>query len=147
MGPPNRLPLLAGRSLADSVLRSALLQGEPITQGGVSFVPLRLGIRTVGALGVAGAQLSRETLDALGSLAGLAIERARAWKALSKNRAEQEHERLRTAVLDSVTLEFRTPLTSIKASITTLPSGSALDEGGRHDLLAVIDEETELEMP
>jgi len=127
----------------ESVLRSTLLRGEPITQGGVSYVPLRLGMRTVGALGVTGAELSRETLDALGSLAGLAIERARALEALSKNRAEQEHERLRTALLDSVTHEFRTPLTSIKASVTTLLSGAELDDRGRRDLLTVIDEETD----
>ena len=127
----------------ESVLRSTLLRGEPITQGGVSYVPLRLGMRTVGALGIGGADLSRETFDALGSLAGLAIERARAMEALSKNRAEQEHERLRTALLDSVTHEFRTPLTSIKASITTLLSGATLDDQGRRDLLTVIDEETD----
>jgi two-component system sensor histidine kinase KdpD len=127
----------------ESVLRSTLLRGEPVTQGGVSYVPLRLGMRTVGALGIAGAELSRETLDAVGSLAGLAIERVRALEALSKNRAEQEHERLRTALLDSVTHEFRTPLTSIKASVTTLMSAAALDEQGRRDLLAVIDEETD----
>jgi two-component system sensor histidine kinase KdpD len=100
-------------------------------------------MRTVGALGVTGAELSRETLDALGSLAGLAIERARALEALSKHRAEQEHERLRTALLDSVTHEFRTPLTSIKASVTTLLSGAGLDDSGRRDLLTVIDEETD----
>ena len=127
----------------ESVLRSTLLRGEPITQRGVSYVPLRLGMRTVGALGIAGAELSRETLDALGSLAGLAIERVRAMEALSKNRAEQEHERLRTALLDSVTHEFRTPLTSIKASVTTLLSGATLDDSGRRDLLSVIDEETD----
>jgi two-component system sensor histidine kinase KdpD len=100
-------------------------------------------MRTVGALGVTGDELSRETLDALGSLAGLAIERARALEALSKNRAEQEHERLRTALLDSVTHEFRTPLTSIKASVTTLLSGAGLDDQGRRELLTVIDEETD----
>ena len=127
----------------ESVLRSTLLRGGPITQGGVSYVPLRLGMRTVGALGITGTDLSRETLDALGSLAGLAIERARALEALSKNRAEQEHERLRTALLDSVTHEFRTPLTSIKASVTTLLSGACLDDSGKRDLLAVIDEETD----
>ena len=127
----------------ESVLRSTLLRGEPITQAGVSYVPLRLGMRTVGALGVTGDELSRETLDALGSLAGLAVERARAIEALSKNRAEQEHERLRTALLDSVTHEFRTPLTSIKASVTTLLSGAALDDQGRRELLTVIDEETD----
>jgi two-component system sensor histidine kinase KdpD len=127
----------------ESVLRSTLLRGEPITQGGVSYVPLRLGMRTVGALGVTGAELSRETLDALGSLAGIAIERARALEQLSKNRAEQEHERLRTALLDSVTHEFRTPLTSIKASVTTLLSSATLDDQGRRELLTVIDEETD----
>jgi two-component system sensor histidine kinase KdpD len=127
----------------ENVLHTTLLRGEPITQAGVSYVPLRLGMRTVGALGVTGDELSRETLDALGSLAGLAIERARALEALSKNRAEQEHERLRSALLDSVAHEFRTPLTSIKASVTTLLSGTTLDESGRRDLLTVIDEETD----
>jgi len=127
----------------ETVLRSTLLRGEPITQGGVSYVPLRLGMRTVGALGVTGAELSREALDALGGLAGLAIERARALEALSKHRAEQEHERLRSALLDSVTHEFRTPLTSIKASVTTLLSGATLDDQGRSELLTVIDEETD----
>ncbi len=130
-------------SFEESVLRSTLLRGEPITQAGVSYVPLRLGMRTVGALGVTGDELSRETLDALSSLAGLAIERARALEALSKNRAEQEHERLRSALLDSVTHEFRTPLTSIKASVTTLLSGTPLDEQSRRELLTVIDEETD----
>ena len=127
----------------ETVLRSTLLRGEPITQAGVCYVPLRLGMRTVGALSVAGFDLSRETLDALGSLVGLAIERARALEALSKHRAEQEHERLRSALLDSVTHEFRTPLTSIKASVTTLLSGTPLDDPSRRELLTVIDEETD----
>jgi two-component system, OmpR family, sensor histidine kinase KdpD len=127
----------------ENVMRTTLLRGEPVTQKGVAYVPLRLGMRTVGALSVSGDQLSRETLDALGSLAGLAIERARALEDLSKNRAEQEHERLRSALLDSVTHEFRTPLTSIKASVTTLLSGATLDEPGRRELLIVIDEETD----
>ncbi len=127
----------------ETVLRSTLLRGEPITQAGVSYVPLRLGMRTVGALAVTGDELSREALDALGGLAGLAIERARALEALSKHRAEQEHERLRSALLDSVTHEFRTPLTAIKASVTTLLSGAHLDDQGRRELMAVIDEETD----
>jgi two-component system sensor histidine kinase KdpD len=127
----------------ETVLRSTLLRGEPVTQDGVSYVPLRLGMRTVGALAVTGDELSRETLDALGSLAGLAIERARALESLSKHRAEQEHERLRSALLDSVTHEFRTPLTSIKASVTTLLSGTALETPAKKELLTVIDEETD----
>jgi two-component system, OmpR family, sensor histidine kinase KdpD len=127
----------------ETVLRSTLLRGEPVTQASVSYAPLRLGMRTVGALAVTGDELSRETLDALGSLAGLSIERARALEALSKHRAEQEHERLRSALLDSVTHEFRTPLTSIKASVTTLLSGTSLETQAKRELLTVIDEETD----
>jgi two-component system sensor histidine kinase KdpD len=130
-------------AVEEGVLRSTLLRGEPITQGGVSYVPLRLGVRTVGAMGVQGYDLSRETLEALGSLAGLGIERARALEELSKNRAEQENERLRSALLDSVTHEFRTPLTAIKASVTSLLSGTGLDEHAQRELLTVIDEETD----
>ena len=127
----------------ESILRSTFLRGEPTSQASVAYVPLRLGMRTVGALAVTASNLSRETLDALGSLAGLAVERVRALEQLSKNRAEQEHERLRTALLDSVTHEFRTPLTSIKASVTTLLSGGSLDDRSRNELLTVIDEETD----
>jgi two-component system, OmpR family, sensor histidine kinase KdpD len=127
----------------ETVLRSTLLRGEPVKEAGIAYVPLRLGMRTVGALAVSGFGLSRETLDALGSLAGLAVERAKALEALSKHRAEQEHERLRSALLDSVTHEFRTPLTSIKASVTTLLSGAKIDDSGRRDLLTVIDEEAD----
>jgi two-component system sensor histidine kinase KdpD len=127
----------------EGLLRSTLLRGDLVRQSSVSYVPLRLGVRTVGALGLSGVELSRETLDALGSLAGLALERVRALEALSKNRAMQENERLRSALLDSVTHEFRTPLTAIKASVTSLLSGASLDPAAQRDLLSVIDEETD----
>jgi len=127
----------------DNLLRSTVLRGEPNSQAGASYVPLRLGVRTVGALGVRAEDLSRETLDAIGSLMGLAIERARALEALSKHRAMQENERLRSALLDSVTHEFRTPLTSIKASVTSLLAPESLDDKQRRELLTVIDEETD----
>src|SRR5947209_8481068 len=48
------------------------------SQQSVSFVPVRLGVRAIGSLGISGARLSRQTLDAIGSLVAIAIERARA---------------------------------------------------------------------
>src|SRR6202167_2112598 len=71
----------------ENLLRLTLLRGEPTVQAGTAYVPLRLGVRTVGALAVSGYELSRETLDAMGSLAGLAIERTRALEALSRSQA------------------------------------------------------------
>ena len=54
----------------------------------VSFVPVRLGVRAIGSLGISGASLSRQTLDAVGSLVAIAIERARAVEQLSQTEAE-----------------------------------------------------------
>jgi two-component system sensor histidine kinase KdpD len=43
--------------------------------------------------------------------------------------------------LDSITHEFRTPLTAIKASITSLMSGMTLGDADRRELMTVINEE------
>jgi two-component system sensor histidine kinase KdpD len=97
----------------------------------------------MGSLGLAGDLLSRETLEALGGLVAIAIERAGAVDTLMRSEAARESERLRSALLDSITHEFRTPLTSIKASISSLRSGTSIGEEQRQDLLAVIEEETD----
>ena len=124
-------------------LRSVTARGELSLRDDASYVPLRMGVRTVGALAVLGGTLSRESLEAIGSLAGLSLERARAMDELTSHRAAQESERLRSALLDSVTHEFRTPLTGIKASVTSLLSTSSLDDAQRKELLTVIDEESD----
>lgn len=124
-------------------LKTAVARGELVTVADTSYVPIRSGIRSIGAVAIVGHSLSRETLEAIGSLVGIAIERARALEQMTKTRATQESERLRSALLDSVTHEFRTPLTGIKASVTSLLAGYRLDELQRKDLLTVIDEETD----
>ena len=127
----------------ESLLRLTLPRGEPAVQNGTAYIPLRLSVRTAGALAVSGYDLSRETLDAIGSLAGLALERARALEALRKNRVTQENQRLQSALLDSVTHEFHTPLTTIKQNVTTLLNGAAVDDQGKRALLTGIDEQTD----
>lgn len=127
---------------SDLLLR-ANARGEMSEAGGIAYAPLRIGVRVAGALAIVGARLSRETLEAIGSLVGIAAERARAMEELADNRATQESEKLRSALLDSVTHEIRTPLTSIKASVTALLEESTLDAAQRQDLLTVIDEEAD----
>jgi len=105
--------------------------------------PLRMGTRIVGAFGISGALPSRETMEAVGSLVATAIERANAVERLTRTEASRESERLRSALLDSVTHEFRTPLTAVKASVTTLRSKVQLTSEDQDDLLAVIEEETD----
>jgi two-component system sensor histidine kinase KdpD len=107
------------------------------------FVPLRIGVRPVGSLGLEGAVLSRETLEAVGSLVAISIERAGAIETLTRTEAARESEKLRSALLDSVTHEFRTPLTAIKLSVTSLLSPDPMSAEAKQDLLTVINEETD----
>ena len=51
-------------------------------------------------------------------------------EASARMEAAREGERLRTALIDSLTHELRTPLTSIRAAATTLDAGRGLDEAG-----------------
>jgi len=131
--------------LSDEQLEAVSGRGEPVMdeEKQLCFVPLRIGVRPVGSLGLEGAVLARETLEAVGSLVAISIERAGAVETMTRTEAARESEKLRSALLDSVTHEFRTPLTSIKASVTTLLSSAQIDAEGRKDLLTVIDEETD----
>jgi two-component system sensor histidine kinase KdpD len=134
------------RTLLDAhSLQLVGMRGEPQIDAArnVVIMPLRMGVRVVGSMGISGAMLSRETLDAVSSLIAIAIERAGAVETLSKAEAARESEQLRSALLDSVTHEFRTPLTAIKASATSLLSTPALSEAQRTELLTVINEESD----
>ena len=125
-------------------LKSIIARGEPMVDSArnLSYTPLKMGVRTVGAIGVAG-NLSRQTLAAMGSLIAIAVERANAVETLARSEAAREGERLRSAILDSVTHEFRTPLTAIKASITSLLSTPGLNPDDRQELMTVINEESD----
>jgi two-component system sensor histidine kinase KdpD len=131
--------------LNEEQLESVSGRGEPVVdeEKQLCFVPLRVGVKPVGSLGLEGAVLSRETLEAVGSLVAISIERAGAVETLTRTEAARESEKLRTALLDSVTHEFRTPLTAIKLSVTTLLSAPDIAADGRKELLTVINEETD----
>jgi K+-sensing histidine kinase KdpD len=67
-----------------------------------------------------------------------------AFERASEAEALRRSEQLKSALLDAVTHDLRTPLTSIKASATTLLEPSlTIDDEGRRELLEVIDEEAD----
>jgi two-component system sensor histidine kinase KdpD len=129
--------------LEEQQLRMAYEREEPYvdTARGFCYGPVRLGMKSIGSFGISGAPPTRQTLEAVGTLLGIAIERARAVEQLSRTEADRQSERLKSALLDSITHNFRTPLTSIKASVTSLLSRHPPQDHQRHELLEIMNEE------
>jgi len=111
--------------------------------GDEARIALRAGVRPRGVLLIRGATLSAESLQSIGGLVSIALDRAQALEDVSKSEALKESERLRTLILDSITHELRTPLTSIKGATTTLLSGGELTQEDQHELLTIVNEESD----
>jgi two-component system sensor histidine kinase KdpD len=125
-------------------LRSMTLGQNPtqVIPGNFTVRALMQGLRPVGALGLRPDRLSREVATAVSAQVTIALTRATAIDASAHMEAAREGERLRAALIDSLTHELRTPLTSIRAAATTLLQGEGLDEAGRLDMAAIVDEES-----
>jgi two-component system sensor histidine kinase KdpD len=124
-------------------LKSAAMRENPETDLSreLYFSPIRFGLRVIGSVAISGSLASNKTLDAIGTLAASAIDRAQAIELLGKAEAVREGERLKSVLLDAVTHDFKTPLTSIKASATSLLENLNFNRDQRKELLIVIDEE------
>jgi two-component system sensor histidine kinase KdpD len=126
----------------------AMTLGENPTQvipGDFTVRTLMQGLRPVGALGLRPARLSLEVATAVSAQVAIALTRATAIEAASHMEAAREGERLRAALIDSLTHELRTPLTAIRAAATTLVESESLDKpdkAGRLELAAIVDEES-----
>ena len=115
------------------------------------FLPLKTGRGRLGVLGISfeapKRQLTEEQrrlLEALLDQVAVAIERTNLASAIEDARLLTETERLRAALLSSVSHDLRTPLAAITGAATTLREhGGAITDGQRRDLIEAICEEAE----
>ncbi len=112
------------------------------------FIPLRVGGKPVGVLGARLAAVPPEplaqTLNALADQVAMALQGVRLTETAAQAQAKEDSQKLRTALLSSLSHDLRTPLTAIRGAAETLnASGAALDDATREDLLASITQNTE----
>jgi len=112
------------------------------------FQPMKTLRGNVGVLGVRSERsLDAPALQAIATLAdqaAVAVERVRLANESARSAAHAETQRLRTALLSSLSHDLRTPLTGIRGAAETLrTSWSSLDDGTRQDLLRSIEDDTE----
>lgn len=115
------------------------------------FLPMRTGQGLVGVIGLLSqdrrgflAPDERRLLDALLDQTALAIERSQLALRVDEAQVRAEADKLRVAMLSSLSHDLRTPLASILGASTSLLSGTGLyDAAQTADLLATIREEAE----
>lgn len=115
------------------------------------FLPMRTGRGAVGIVGIdsdkPGPLLTpdqRRLLDALIDQAALAIERVHLVEDMDRVRRTVETDRLRSALLTSISHDLKTPLAAIMGAAGTLKDyAPALDEAAKADLLATVIDESE----
>ena len=119
----------------------------------VAIVAFLLTAVTVGQLSAHAKQRTEEAEVGKREIERLYEELRDAFERASHAEALRQSEKLKSALLDAVTHDLRTPLTSIKASITTLldevrgrTNGNqlvALDHESKVEMMEVIDEESD----
>ncbi len=132
-------------ALDKSQLSVAMTEGEGhkmIMADGqaVQLVPLRLGARAVGLLATAGRIVEPGTLDAIGGVAAIAIERAQFLEERKDAELSRRSEALKSALLASLGHDLRTPLTAIRVAASNLQASWPNDEERREQSALVLTE-------
>jgi two-component system, OmpR family, sensor histidine kinase KdpD len=115
------------------------------------FLPMRTARSAVGVIGLdddrPGPLLTpdqRRLFDALSDQASLAIERVNLVADVERAHLSAETEKLRSALLTSISHDLRTPLASVLGAATSLRAyRNALDDAAQEGLIATIQEEAE----
>jgi two-component system, OmpR family, sensor histidine kinase KdpD len=130
--------------------QSAGLGTDTLPAARALYLPLRASGHLVGVLGVMPSDprrfqgpAQRQLLEAFADQVALALERMTLERQTQQTQVEIEAERLRTALLSSLSHDLRTPLAGITGSATSLLQDRSMRDEVRRDLLQTIVEEAQ----
>ena len=167
-----RLPDVEERSVADRVLATGRMEGfgysglsggrrprivppqgrsNPARTASVTFIALRIGDRSLGVLRLDGPlgdpRFGRQTerlLPAFAREAALAMQRSELTQAAAHAEAWRQADRMKSALMASVSHDLKTPLATIKASVSSLLDASvAWSEQDKLAFLETIESQTD----
>ncbi|HVW11382.1 MAG TPA: ATP-binding protein [Bryobacteraceae bacterium] len=128
----------------DARLRTAASDGATLAMDGDLLIsPVRLGGRTAGSLGISGVVLSESGAQSVTNLAAIGLERTRAQQAAARAEASRQSDELKSTLLDAIAHEFKTPLTTIKASTTALLADRPPTADLQRGYIELVDEEAD----
>jgi two-component system sensor histidine kinase KdpD len=102
---------------------------------------LRAGARTMGGLALCGSTMSSLEAQAIASLCALTLERDRSLRKETRAEAARLAEQLRSAVVEALAHQIKTPLSVIQMANSTLPAVGELSET-QAELVGSIDQQS-----
>ncbi len=107
------------------------------------LTPIRLGSEPIAGLAIKGSNITDSVMQGIANLVAIGLERARAQQLAHQIEATKRSEQLRTTLIDAMAHEFKTPLTSIRATTTLLLDSPDQARESRMELLKIADEEAQ----
>ena len=135
----------SNRAELEDTLRTVAHSGgsAPLVRSEYVIIAISRGSEPVASMALRGRAMPEAVVQGVANLVAIGLERARAQELAQQVEAARQSEQLRTALIDAMAHEFKTPLTLIKGATTSLLANPDIARESRREQLTIADEEAE----